>query len=225
MPVIGGLILVIGAELVAGRWPDIKLVLRAAPLSAVAMLVTFLATTQLPLHTAILIGAITSLVLYCVKASQAAELVALKRADDGGWLVVPVPETVESNAVTVLQYTGVGLFAEVPRIDEKWPQVAESHNAVVVLGVRTLPDVPSSKVIKSMRRWAEDLQANGGRLIIAGVSPATAKVLHARAVLTELLGPDGVVPASDRLFGATEEAVAARDRQWIAGKRRHAVDG
>ena len=74
MPVIGGLILVIGAELVAGRWADIKLVLRAAPLSAVAMLVTFLATTQLPLHTAILIGAITSLVLYCVKASESAEL-------------------------------------------------------------------------------------------------------------------------------------------------------
>ena len=217
MPVIGGLILVIGAELIAGRWPDIKLVLRAAPLSAVAMLVTFLATTQLPLHTAILIGAITSLVLYCVKASQAAELVALKRADDGGWLVVPVPETVESNAVTVLQYTGVGLFAEVPRIDEKWPRVAESHNAVVVLGVRTLPDVPSSKVIKSMRRWAEDLQANGGRLIMAGVSPAAAKVLQAGG-LTEQLGPNGVVPASDRLFGATEEAVA-RGQQWIAGKR------
>jgi sulfate permease, SulP family len=216
MPVIGGLILVIGAELIAGRWPDIKLVLRTAPLSAVAMLVTFLATTQLPLHTAILIGAITSLVLYCVQASQAAELIALKRADDGGWLVAPVPETVESNAVTVLEYTGVGLFAEVPRIDEKWPRVGESHNAVVVLGVRTLPDVPSSKVIKSMRKWAEDLQANGGRLIMAGVSPAAVKVLQAGG-LTEQLGPDGVVPASDRVFGATEEAVA-RGQQWIDSK-------
>ena len=63
MPVIGGLILVIGVELVAGRWADIKLVSRTAPLSAVAMLITFAATTELPLHTAILIGAITSLVL------------------------------------------------------------------------------------------------------------------------------------------------------------------
>ena len=72
MPVIGGLILVIGVELVAGRWADIKLVLRTAPLSAVAMLITFAATTQLPLHTAILVGAITSLVLYCVKAAQSA---------------------------------------------------------------------------------------------------------------------------------------------------------
>ncbi len=82
MPVIGGLILVIGLELVVGRLPDIKLVLRVAPISAIAMLITFAATTQLPLHTAILIGVITSLVLYCVKASQSAQLMALQQTDD-----------------------------------------------------------------------------------------------------------------------------------------------
>lgn len=213
MPVIGGLILVIGAELVAGRWADIKLVLRTAPLSAVAMVVTFLATTQLPLHTAILIGALTSLVLYCFKASQTAGLKAFVRMQDG-WQIAPVPEQVESDKVTVLQYSGVGLFAEVPRIDEEWPRVTDSHRAVVVLGVRTLPDVPSTKVIKSLRRWAQDLRDNGGRLIIAGASPATAMVLAAGG-LTNVLGDDGIVPASDRVFGPVEEAVR-RGEQWIA---------
>lgn len=216
MPVIGGLILVIGAELVMGRWADIKLVVRTAPLSAVAMLVTFAATTQLPLHTAILIGALTSLVLYCAKASQAAELIALSRTD-GDWWVVPVPDAVANDAVTVLQYSGVGLFAEVPRIDEDWPRVEDSDNAVVVLGMHTLPDVPSSKVIKALRRWAEDLTANGGRLIIAGVSPATAKVFE-HAGLVGLLGSDGMVLATDRLFEATEEAVR-RGEVWIAARR------
>lgn len=216
MPVIGGLILVIGAELVMGRWADIKLVVRTAPLSAVAMLVTFAATTQLPLHTAILIGALTSLVLYCAKASQAAELIALSRTD-GDWWVVPVPDAVANDAVTVLQYSGVGLFAEVPRIDEDWPRVEDSDNAVVVLGMHTLPDVPSSKVIKALRRWAEDLAANGGRMIIAGVSPATAKVFE-HAGLVELLGADGMVLATDRLFEATEEAVR-RGEAWIAAHR------
>ena len=85
MPVIGGLILVIGIELVVGRLPDIRLVLRVAPISALAMLITFAATTQLPLHTAILIGVITSLVLYCVKAAQSAQLVALQQIGDGDW--------------------------------------------------------------------------------------------------------------------------------------------
>ncbi len=216
MPVIGGLILVIGAELVAGRWADIKLVLRTAPLSAVAMIVTFLATTQLPLHTAILIGAITSLVLYCVKASESAELIALTPAVDGGWSRAPVPDAAPSDEVTVLHYSGVGLFAEVPRIDEEWPDVNAADNAVVVLSLGALPDVPSSKVIHALQRWAGDLQRNGGRLIIAGVSPAVLQVLH-RGGIVDLVGDDGVVPATAEVFGALDEAVE-RGRRWIAGQ-------
>lgn len=216
MPVIGGLILVIGAELVVGRLPDIKLVLRVAPLSAVAMLVTFAATTQLPLHTAILIGVITSLVLYCAKAAESAQLMALTPDPDGGWQQAPVPEQCASNDVTVLHYAGVGLFAEVARIDETWPRAEGTTNAVVVLSLRSLPDVPSSVTIKALRRWAGQLTANNGRLIIAGVNPGTAEVLL-RGGLDDLLGADGVVPSSDRIFGALDTAVE-RGRAWVAAK-------
>ena len=215
MPVIGGLILVIGAELVMGRWPDVVLVLRTAPLSAVAMVITFLATTELPLHQAILIGAITSLVLYCVKASQSAQLMRLVPTDDG-WEIADVPAVVPSDQVTVLHYSGVGLFAEVPRIDEEWPRVANTSNAVVVLSMRMLPDVPSSKVIRALRKWATDLQAHGGRLLVAGVSPAAEKVLQ-RGGITDLLGADGVVPATAKVFGALDDAVE-RGRTWIASR-------
>lgn len=216
MPVIGGLILVIGAELVVGRLPDIKLVLRVAPLPAVAMLVTFAATTQLPLHTAILIGVITSLVLYCAKAAEAAQLMALVPAPDGGWQQAPVPERCTSNDVTVLHYAGVGLFAEVARIDETWPRADDTTNAVVVLSLRSLPDVPSSVTIKALRRWAGQLTANSGRLIIAGVNPGTAEVLR-RGGLDDLLGDDGIVPATDRVFGALDIAVE-RGRAWVAAR-------
>ena len=213
MPVIGGLILVIGVELVIGRWPDILMVLRTAPLSAVAMVITFLATTELPLHQAILIGAITSLVLYCVKASQSARLMALTQRDHD-WEIVPVPAALPSNEVTVLHYSGIGLFAEVPRIDEDWPRVADSTNAVVVLSVRMLPDVPSSIVIRALTKWATELETHGGRLLIAGVSPAARRVLD-RGGVTALVGEDGVVPAGTRVFGALDEAVE-RGRRWIA---------
>lgn len=216
MPVIGGLILVIGAELIVGRLPDIKLVLRVAPLSALAMLVTFAATTQLPLHTAILIGVITSLVLYCAKAAKAAQLVALQPTDDGGWEQAPVPEQCAGNDVTVLHYAGVGLFAEVARIDEDWPRAEGTSNAVVVLSLRALPDVPSSVTIKALRRWAGQLKANNGRLIVAGVDHATAEVLR-RGGLDDLLGADGIVPASDRIFGALDVAVE-RGRAWVAAQ-------
>lgn len=216
MPVIGGLILVIGGELVAGRWADIKLVMRTAPWSAVAMVVTFLATTQLPLHTAILIGAITSLVLYCVKASQSANLIALKPRADGGWDRAEVPEKCASKDVTVLHYAGVGLFAEVPRIAEEWPSATDTSDAVVVLSLAGLPDVPSSKVIHALRDWATALRGNGGKLIIAGVSEDTAKVME-RGGITDLVGGDWVIPQTTEVFGALDDAVE-RGRQWIAGK-------
>lgn len=215
MPVIGGLILVIGMELVTGRLADIKLVLRTAPLSAVAMLITFAATTQLPLHTAILIGAITSLVLYCVEAAKSARLIAL-RSVDGDWERAPVPEALSSNEVTVLHYAGVGLFAEVPRIDEEWPTVSGSDNAVVVLSMGSLPDVPSSKVIHALNKWATDLKGHGGRLIIAGLSPAALRVLQ-RGGIGDVVGPDGMIPATAKVFAAVDDAVE-RGRQWIAGQ-------
>ena len=214
MPVIGGLILVIGAELVAGRWADITLVLRAAPLSAVAMIVTFLATTQLPLHTAILIGAITSMVLYCVKASESAKLVGLTPRADGGWDRSAIPDVCPSNDITVLHYAGVGLFAEVPRIDEEWPDVSNTSNAVVVLSLGALPDVPSSKVIHALQKWADDLKRNGGRLIIAGVSPLTMRELQ-RGGIGDVVGADGIIPANAAVFGALNDALV-QGREWIA---------
>ena len=39
----------------------------------------------------------------------------------------------------MLHYAGIGLFAEVPRIDEDWPRVGDSRNAVVVLSMRRCP--------------------------------------------------------------------------------------
>jgi SulP family sulfate permease len=65
-----------------------------------------------------------------------------------------------------------------------------------------------------MRRWACALQAHGGRLIVAGVTPAAERIL-VRGGLVDVLGDDGIVPATDRVFGALDEAVA-RGRAWIA---------
>ena len=56
---------------------------------------------------------------------------------------------------------------------------------------RAPPDVPSSVAIKALRRWAGQLRAHNGRLIISGVTPAAARILQ-RGGLDEILGEDGV---------------------------------
>ncbi|MFC1432968.1 SulP family inorganic anion transporter [Streptacidiphilus sp. N1-3] len=214
MPVIGGLILVIGIELIAGRRQDILLVLRTSRLSALAMVVTFLATTQLPLQQAIIIGAVLSLLLYCVQAARQSRLVALTPAGDGDWTVGPVPPRLPSDQVTVLYYGGVNLFAELPRIDAQRPDPHGSERAVVVLAVRGAPDVPSSAVLKLLGRYADEHRACGGRLIVAGAGEATARLLEQTGVSARL-GEGGVVRSTPRLMEAVEQAVAEGHR-WIA---------
>ncbi|RKE05178.1 SulP family inorganic anion transporter [Streptomyces sp. TLI_171] len=213
MPVIGGLIIVIGCELVVGRLPDIALVLRTSPLSATAMTATFLATTQLPLQQAIVIGAVLSLLLYCGQAARRSRLHRLEQDGEGRWLISDAPARIEPGTVTVLLYDGVSLFAETPRIDEQWPDTTGARGAAVVLGLRGVPDVPSSAVLKLLRRYARDLRAHGGRLYLAGVEPRLRAVLH-RTGLTAELGEDAVLPPTSDIFGSQQEATA-RAARWV----------
>ncbi|MFD5919238.1 SulP family inorganic anion transporter [Kitasatospora sp. NPDC058201] len=215
MPVIGGLIIVVGAELIAGKIPDIRLVLKTSPLSTAAMALTFLATTELPLQQAVILGAVVSLLLYCAQAARQSRLLALEPAGDGRWRTAPPPDRLTPGQVTVLDYNGVSLFAELPRMDRSWPAPAEG--AVLVLVVRTLPDVPSSAMIKLLRRKADELHHAGGHLILAGVQPPLARIV-ADTGLAEHLGPGAVVPATGTLFGPLETALRDADA-WIAAHR------
>ncbi|WP_457033668.1 SulP family inorganic anion transporter [Kitasatospora sp. P5_F3] len=216
MPVIGGLILVVGGELIWGKRKDILLVLRTSRLSSAAMVVTFLATTQLPLQQAIVIGAVLSLLLYCVQAARRARFVALVRDGQGRWSTGPVPARLSPGEVTVLDYDGNSLFAELPTLRAQLPEVAGARDAVLILAVRAAPDIPSSAVIKALRRYTDTLHAEGGRLVLAGLQPAHLAVLR-RTGLADHLGADAVILAEGPLLGpldrAHREALA-----WIAAR-------
>ncbi|MFI1524179.1 SulP family inorganic anion transporter [Kitasatospora cineracea] len=154
--------------------------------------------------------------LYCVQASRQAKLAALDRTPDGRWELADVPAELPAGRVTVLAYSGVSLFAELPLIDADWPRAPDGP-AVLVLVVRTVPDVPSSSMVKLLRRKQDELGARGGRLIVAGAQPSFVR-LAGHTGLAGALGPDGVVPADPVLDAALEEAVA-RGERWLTGRR------
>ncbi|MFD8571535.1 SulP family inorganic anion transporter [Streptomyces sp. NPDC059639] len=218
MPVIGGLILVVGGELIWGKRHDIVLVLRTSWMSAGAMILTFLATTQLPLQQAIILGAVLSLLLYCAQAARRARLVALTRdpATGDDWLTGEPPASLPPGQVTVLYYDGVSFFAEMNRIEAMLPRPDDARGAVLILVMRGVPDVPSSSVVKVLRRYVHGLDAQGGRLILAGAEPGLVRLLTATG-LDRDLGPDGILPAEGALFAPLERAVAEAE-SWIAGR-------
>jgi SulP family sulfate permease len=215
MPVIGG-VMVIGIELITGRRKDIVLVMHTAPLSAVAMIVTFLATTALPLQQAIFLGAGLSLVLFCVQVQRQARLVELVRRPDGRWQTAEPPPDIPSNTVTVLGYVGAGIFAELERIDERWPSTEHTRDAVVVLEVRTIPDVPSATLVEAFGRWSDRLAGHGSRLILAGVDPPLVDTLN-RSGLTVRIGEQNIVLATGVVLEALESAYA-EGLDWLAGR-------
>jgi SulP family sulfate permease len=214
MPVIGGLILVIGGELIVGRVPDIRLVLRTGWLPAVAMVVTLLATTQLPLQQAILLGAGLSLILYAVTAERSARLQALTRDPDGRWRTIDVPDVLPSNAVTVLHYEGASMFAEVSLLEEAWPRTEETRNAVVILHARMVPDIPSSTITKALERRSRDLAARGCRLMLAGLPPELGDVLS-RTRAIEVLGEENIIVQTSVIFEALDNAYET-GLTWVA---------
>ncbi|WP_274029509.1 SulP family inorganic anion transporter [Streptomyces sp. MMBL 11-1] len=217
MPVIGGLILVVGGELVWGRRHDIVLVLRTSWVSAGAMVLTFLATTQLPLQQAIVLGAVVSLLLYCAQAARQAKLVALVRRDDGRWETARPPAALTPGRITVLDYAGSSLFAELPRVESQLPAPDGARGAVLILVVRALPDVPSSAMLKLLDRYAGQLADRGGRLILCGVQPPLVRLLH-RSGIAGRLGDGGIVPATRELFGGLDTALAEAHRTIDVGR-------
>ncbi|MEV3898592.1 SulP family inorganic anion transporter [Streptomyces anulatus] len=217
MPVIGGLILVVGGELIWGKRHDILLVMRTSPMPAAAMTLTFLATTQLPLQQAIVLGAVLSLLLYCAQAARQAKLVALVPTDHGRWETAEPPATLTPGEVTVLDYAGSSFFAELPRIEAQLPRADGARGAVLILIVRALPDVPSSAMLKLLDRYARELTAQGGHLILCGVQPPLARLLK-RSKIADHLGERRIIPATKELFGALDMALAEARRTSSAAQ-------
>jgi SulP family sulfate permease len=204
MAVIGGLLLVIGGELVMGRRRDIVLVARTSRLSTAAMVVTFAATTQLPLQQAIFLGAGLSIVLFAVQAAQRGRVVELVATGDGDFTVADAPADLPSGRTTVLQYVGTGFFAEVNRVEQEWPHTARTHDAALVVSLRGAAGIPSTTFLKSLDRLLDRWHDHGVEVVLCGV-PDELLDRFAAAGVTERV-QDAVVGDAGGVLATVREA-------------------
>ena len=122
LAVIGGMLTVIGVELIMARVPSARLVIRTGAWGPiVAMALTFFSALFIPLQDTIFIGAILSLLLYVGASSRKFKLQQAVRLQDGGWEMQDVPKALPPNQATVLVIQGLDFFAEVPTLDDQMP--------------------------------------------------------------------------------------------------------
>nr|WP_281270230.1 solute carrier family 23 protein [Corynebacterium alimapuense] len=214
MAVIGGLLLVIGGELIAGRIADVMLVLRTSWLSSAAMALTFAATTQLPLQQAIFLGTGLSIVLFTIQAAKQGRLIQFIPTPEGSFEIADAPTTLPSGRTTVLHYLGSGFFAEVNRLEEDWPRIHHTHDAAIVLSLRGSAGIPSTTFIKSFTRLLDRWHDKGIEVVVCGVSDKLMERFETGGVSKRL--SDSLMGASPVLLESLANAYELAEERRVA---------
>ena len=205
LAVIGGMLTVIGVELIMARVPSARLIFRTGtwgPITAMAL--TFLSALFIPLQYTIFLGAGLSLLLYVVASSKKLQLQQAVRLADGGWEMRETPKTLTPDRATVLVVQGLDFFAEVPTLEDQMPPARDARNAVVILILRDMRTI-SSTAIRWLERYAKNLKTEGGLLILADLSTDVMATLQKSGAL-ENIGAEYFIPATARVLEAENTA-------------------
>ncbi len=193
------------------------------PISRSIMLLTFISTLVLPLHIAIFLGIGVHHILVRIFPSEDMDGIAVihppERIERGAILnksafqECPLPHQLPSNQVTlILPYEDLCSIEEVD-FERELPTLKEARQAVVILVLSGQNEVGDA-FLKSLDHLAGQLEARGGKLMLAEVSEPVFDQLK-RADLLARLGEENVYRATIK----PEESIsnAYRDaRAWLA---------
>lgn len=191
--VIGGLLFVIGVEIVTGRIPDARLAWRTGRRPALLFAVALALSLIVPLQWAIIAAAALSLVDFVASAGNEARFRQCTLEDEG-WLISldELPTSLEPGEILVLSYQGPNFFAEVPALIDATPKPQPgAPPSVVVLNVGLLSAV-SSTFLKSLGKYHDELTGAGSGVVLSGVSDQMRSTLQATR-LFDRLGADNVL--------------------------------
>ncbi|MCB0919120.1 MAG: SulP family inorganic anion transporter [Actinobacteria bacterium] len=208
MPVLAGLLIVIGFSIIRPR--EIWAVWRTGATSAVVMIVTFVLTLIMPLQYAVLAGVVLAILLFVLRQS---EEVRLKRWVFGGELLpleVDPPEHLRAHSIVVLAPYGSLFFAAAPIFEQRLPKVTpSSRGAVVLIIMRDKLDLGNT-FIKVLARYNAKLNKVDSVLKLVEVTARAYSQLESTHVLNEI-GDENVYPATERVGESiTQATLAAR---------------
>jgi SulP family sulfate permease len=179
------------------------------------MLFTLIATLILPVQWAVFLGVALSILVYVVRASSDIEVREVLRREDGLFDERPAPAQLSDDSITVLHVWGSLFFSGAYTLQARLPEVGDAQRAVAILRLRGRSQIGST-FIQVLERYAQQLQANGGKLMLAGVTEHVMDQL-AKTETFENIPQEDVFLAKDTLGRATLDAMAAAEL-WLAEK-------
>jgi SulP family sulfate permease len=211
MPALAGLVIVAGIQMI--NMNAIQTVWQTNTVSRTIMLVTFVSTLVMPLQYAVLLGVAISILLFVFQQSNKIRVVEWIVGETGWPVERPAPKKIKSGKVTVLFIYGNLFYAAADTLEKSLPAVQDASHSVVILLLRGYEDVGST-VAEVLRRYTQALQANQGKLILAGVSKPLRAQLQ-RTGMLELIGKENIFPET-KTIGESGNAALRAATDWIA---------
>ena len=210
VPALAGLVIIAGIQMV--NVSSIQTVWQTNRVSRTIMVVTFVSTLVMPLQYAVLVGVVIAILVFVLQQSNTLRIVEWD-AQKPGWPVeLPAPTKLESNKITVLYIYGNLFYAAADTLEKNLPAVEGARRAVVILLLRGYDDLGAT-VIGVLHRYTQALQANGGKLVLAGVSPALRDQLQRTGIL-DLIGEKNLFPVTQTIGESGNIALDAA-REWL----------
>jgi SulP family sulfate permease len=212
IPAMAGLLIVAGVQSIkTERIHDIWVT--GWPPRAV-MIVTLIMTLIIPLQQAVFVGLVFTIIFqFFVTSGREIRVVQLVLNPDGTVGETPVPAKLPSEAVTVLQVYGNVTFAGAETMETRLPSVDDSKRPVVILRLHAQEGIGSS-LISVLERYSQQLQAHGGKLMVAGVNKKVKGQLDRTDTTSEFLGQENVFVSTSNLGESTRAAIREAQR-WL----------
>ena len=212
IPAMAALLIVAGIQSI--RLDEVLDVWDVGPMPRMIMVVTIIATLTLPVQWAVFFGVVLSVIVYFIESANDIELVELVVTPEGSYREQAPPKELASRSVTVLQVYGTLFYATADKLAEKLPHSKDAERPVVILRLRNQRSIGST-FIRLLENYATQMQASGGKLMLAGINE---KVLYQLEITetTEKIPREDIFLASDELGESSTNAIAAA-QAWLAG--------
>ena len=211
MPALAGLVIVAGVQMI--NMNAIQTVWQTNTVSRTIMLITFGSTLVMPLQYAVLVGVAISILLIVFQQSNTVRVVEWVVGESGWPIERPAPKRLKPRKVTVLYTYGNLFYAAADTFEKSLPAVESASRPVVILLLRGYEDLGST-VSEVFHRYTLALQANQGKLILAGISPALRAQLK-RTGMLDLIGKENIFLATKTIGEAGNAALRAAT-DWLA---------
>ena len=214
MPALAALLIVTGFQ--GLRAQQALMAWNTGRVSAIIMIVTFVATLLVPLQFAVLFGMALSIVLHVLRQSNKVVVTQWILKPEGFPMEQAAPARVASHRLTFLHIYGSLFFAAAKSIEEMLPAVGDASHAVVAINLRGKSEIGST-FVTVLQRYAGALHARDCKLMLVGVDAGVRDQLAKTGVLA-IIGEENVFAATPQIGEALNRAVDAAT-SWLAEVR------